>query len=102
VDVVIQTLDVGSGDLFRPVHLFSDETRALIAAMRSQGVKRLIFVTGFGAGDSRASIRCLQRLPFQIIFGRAHDDKSLQEQPLTQTILFKRNRSIRALIGSSK
>ncbi len=60
VDAVIQTLGVGLGDLFRPVHLFSDATRVLIAAMRSQVVKRLICVTGFGAGDSRASISCLR------------------------------------------
>ena len=87
VDVVIQTLGVGFGDLFRPVHLFSDATRVLIAAMRSQGVKRLICVTGFGAGDSRASIRCLQRLPFQIVFGRAYDDKSLQEKLIKESEL---------------
>jgi len=79
VEVVIQTLGVGLGDLIRPVHLFSDATRVLIAAMRAQGVKRLICVTGFGAGDSRASISLLQRLPFRIAFGRAYDDKSLQE-----------------------
>lgn len=87
VDVVIQTLGVGLGDLFRTVHLFSDATRVLIAAMRSQGVKRLICVTGFGAGDSRASISCLQRLPFQIVFGRAYDDKSLQEQLIKESEL---------------
>jgi putative NADH-flavin reductase len=87
VDVVIQTLGVGLGELFRPVHLFSDATRVLIAAMRSQGVKRLICVTGFGAGDSRASISCLQRLPFQIVFGRAYDDKSLQEQLINESEL---------------
>ena len=67
VNVVIQTLGVGLGDLFRPVHLFSDATRALIAAMQVKGVKRLICVTGFGAGDSRASISCLQRLPLSLI-----------------------------------
>jgi putative NADH-flavin reductase len=87
VDVVIQTLGVGLGDLFRPVHLFSDATRVLIAAMRSQVVKRLICVTGFGAGDSRASISCLQRLPFQTVFGRAYDDKSLQEQLIKESEL---------------
>ena len=85
VDVVIQTLGVGLGDLFRPVHLFSDATRVLIAAMRSHGVKRLICVTGFGAGDSHASISCLQRLPFQIVFGRAYDDKSLQERLIQES-----------------
>ena len=80
VDVVIQTLGVGIGELFRPVHLFSEATEILIGAMKTQKVKRLICVTGFGAGDSRASINCLQRLPFQVVFGRAYDDKSLQEQ----------------------
>jgi putative NADH-flavin reductase len=84
VDVVIQTLGVGLGDLLRPVHLFSDATRVLIEAMRSLGVKRLICVTGFGAGDSRESINCLQRLPFQIVFGRAYDDKSLQEKMIKE------------------
>jgi putative NADH-flavin reductase len=85
VDVVIQTLGVGLGDLFRPVHLFSDATRVLIAAMRTQGVKRLICVTGFGAGESRESISCLQRLPFQIVFGRAYEDKSLQERLIKES-----------------
>ncbi|HTY94027.1 MAG TPA: NAD(P)H-binding protein [Steroidobacteraceae bacterium] len=80
VDVVIQTLGVGFGDLFGPVHLFSDATRVLIPAMKAQGVRRLICVTGFGAGDSRARIGLLQRLPFQAIFGRAYEDKSVQER----------------------
>jgi len=87
MDVVIQTLGVGLGELFRPVHLFSNATRVLIAAMKRQDIKRLICVTGFGAGDSRASISCLQRLPFQIVFGRAYDDKSLQEQLIKESEL---------------
>jgi len=85
VDVVIQTLGVGLGDMIRPVHLFSDATRVLIAAMKARSVKRLICVTGFGAGDSRASISWLQRLPFQIVFGRAYDDKSLQERLIKES-----------------
>lgn len=80
MEVVIQTLGVGFGDLFRPVHLFSDATGILITAMRRLGVNRLICVTGFGAGDSRASISRWQRLPFLAIFGRAYEDKGLQER----------------------
>ena len=80
IDAVIVTLGVSLGSLFKPVHLFSDATRVLIAAMKDKRVNRLICVTGFGAGDSRASIGFLQRVPFQIVFGRAYDDKSLQEQ----------------------
>jgi len=57
----------------------------LIAAMKVQGVNRLISVTGFGAGDSRASISCLQRLPFEIVFGRAYEDKSLQERLIKES-----------------
>ena len=85
MDVVIQTLGVGLGDLFRPVRLFSDATRVLIGAMQAQGVTRLISVTGFGAGDSQASISCLQRLPFQLVFGRAYEDKSVQERLIKES-----------------
>jgi putative NADH-flavin reductase len=85
MDVVIQTLGVGFTDLFRPVHLFSDATRVLVPAMKARGVKRLICVTGFGAGDSRASISWIQRLPFQIVFGRAYEDKSLQERLIKES-----------------
>ena len=87
VDAVILTLGVGLGDLFRPVHLFSKATSVLISAMETRNVKRLICVTGFGAGDSRASISCLQRLPFQIVFGHAYDDKSRQEMMIKESAL---------------
>ena len=86
-NAVIQALGVGLGDLFGPVHLFSDATRILVAAMRAQGVKRLISVTGFGAGDSRASINCLQLLPFRFFLGRAYDDKDVQERLIKDSAL---------------
>ena len=80
VDVVVQTLGVGFKDLFAPVSLFSEATKLLLPAMKSSGVKRLICVTGFGAGDSSQSISAFQRLPFDAVFGRAYADKTLQEQ----------------------
>ena len=86
MDAVIQVLGVGLGDLFLPVHLFSDATRILLAAMQTQGVKRLICVTGFGAGDSRASINCLQLLPFRFFLGRAYDDKDVQERLIKDSV----------------
>jgi len=87
MEVVIQTLGVGFGDLFRPVHLFSVATRVLVAAMEAHAVKRLICVTGFGAGDSAASIPFLQRVPFQLVFGRAYADKSVQEALIKNSTL---------------
>jgi putative NADH-flavin reductase len=87
IDAVIQVLGVSLTELFWPVHLFSDATRILIAAMQAQGVKRLISVTGFGAGDSGASINCFQLLPFRFFFGRAYDDKDVQERLIKNSAL---------------
>ena len=67
MEVVIQTLGVTLGDLFRAVSLFSKATRVLVSAMEAQGLRRLICVTGFGAGDSRETISCLQRVPFRLV-----------------------------------
>jgi NAD(P)-dependent dehydrogenase (short-subunit alcohol dehydrogenase family) len=39
------------------------------------------------AGLSRSSISCLQRIPFQLVFGRAYEDKSLQERLIKESLL---------------
>jgi len=87
VSVAIQTLGIRFSEMFRPVHLFSDATRVLIDAMAAARVTRLICVTGFGAGDSQASIGLLQRIPFELFFGHAYQDKSVQERLLKQSSL---------------
>ena len=85
VDVVIQTLGVGFGELLGPISIFSKATEALIRAMKARGVKRLIAVTGFGAGDSSARIILIERLAFQAVFGRAYDDKTFQERLIRES-----------------
>lgn len=82
MDAVIVALGVKAGPklIFGPISLFSSATRVLLPAMEVAGVKRLICVTGFGAGESRQAISCLQRLPFKIVFDRAYADKSVQEE----------------------
>ena len=81
VDAVIQTLGVSTGPdmIWKPVRLFSDATRVLIAAMQETGVKRLISVTGFGAGDSRNRGGCVYQTAFNLFLRRAYDDKDDQE-----------------------
>lgn len=80
-DAVILTLGVPQ-DLraLKPTTLFSDATRVLIAAMEAQGIKRLLTVTGFGAGDSAAKLSTPERLTQKVFLGRAYADKDLQEQ----------------------
>jgi uncharacterized protein YbjT (DUF2867 family) len=82
MDVVVQALGVPpSLDLIlRPVTLFSSATRVLLPAMEAAGVRKLVCVTGFGAGDSNAAINILQRLPFKALLQNAYNDKSIQEQ----------------------
>jgi putative NADH-flavin reductase len=82
VDVAIQTLGVTArpGFLFKPVRLFSDATRVLVAAMAETGVRRLICVTGLGAGDSRDRGGVLYNTAFHLFLGRVYDDKDVQER----------------------
>lgn len=87
VDAVIQALGVPARELGRPVSLFSQSTRVLLPAMEAAGVRRLIAVTGFGAGDSRDAIPCPARRPFRVFLGRAYDDKSEQERLIRDSAL---------------
>jgi putative NADH-flavin reductase len=89
VDAVIQALGVPAGPrmVTGPVDLFSSATRVLVPAMREAGVRRLVAVTGFGAGESRAAISPLQRLGFMLVFGRAYADKDVQERLIRESDL---------------
>lgn len=89
IDVVVQALGVPPSldFILKPVTLFSDATRVLLPAMEKAGVRKLVAVTGFGAGDSRAAINILQRLPFKMIFKNAYDDKSIQEALIAESNL---------------
>jgi putative NADH-flavin reductase len=89
IDAVIQALGIAAGPemVLGPVRLFSKSTSILVPAMKDAGVKRLICVTGFGAGDSRASIGCFQSIPFRIFLGRAYDDKDIQEALIRESDL---------------
>ena len=81
VEAVVLALGVAKDVRFvlKPVTLFSTVTGALLPLMQARGLRRLVVVTGFGAGRSRAALSALEKLPFKAIMGRAYDDKSRQE-----------------------
>lgn len=60
--------------------LFSDSTRVLLDAMQASDTKRLIAVTGFGAGRSRAAMSRLESLGHKAVLGRPYADKDRQEE----------------------
>jgi putative NADH-flavin reductase len=81
VGVVIQSLGVSAGPevILKPTRFFSKATRVLVTAMEETEVKRLICVTGFGAGDSRGHGGFVYTLAFHLLLGRVYDDKDVQE-----------------------
>ena len=82
-DAVIQSLGAPKSlqSLLSGTTLFSQATRILIDAMRASGVRRLVTVTGLGAGDSRGHGSFLyDALLFPLILKRVYDDKDVQEQ----------------------
>jgi putative NADH-flavin reductase len=82
IDVVIQSLGVSVGPeiILKPTRFFSKATRVLVTAMEEAQVKRLICVTGFGAGDSRGYGGFLYCAAFHLLLGRVYDDKDVQER----------------------
>ena len=82
VDVVIQTLGVDFAPrlIFEGTSLFSQSTRVLVDAMKAAGMKRLVSVTGLGAGDSRGHGGLLyDAVVFPLLLKRIYDDKDVQE-----------------------
>ncbi|MEJ6393391.1 SDR family oxidoreductase [Gymnodinialimonas sp. 2305UL16-5] len=80
-DAVILTLGVPRDlRVLSATTLFSDATRILIDQMTKAGIKRLLAVTGFGAGDSAPKLSTPERLTQKAFLGRAYADKDVQEQ----------------------
>lgn len=83
VEAVIQALGATKsfGTVLRGTTLFSSATRILVDVMRAGGVKRLVAVTGLGAGDSRGHGGLLyDAIAFPLVLKRVYDDKDIQEQ----------------------
>ena len=65
---------------FREVTLLSVATRALVTAMESRNVRRLVCITGLGAGDSRGHGGFLfDSLFFPLLLRKVYEDKNRQE-----------------------
>lgn len=67
--------------------LFSESTRVLLEAMQRSGTRRLVVVTGFGAGRSRAAMSSIERLGHRAIFAKPYGDKDRQEEMIVKSDL---------------
>lgn len=65
---------------FREVRLLSEATEALVRAMTTAGVMRLVAITGLGAGDSRGHGGALfDHVIFPLLLRHVYADKDRQE-----------------------
>jgi putative NADH-flavin reductase len=68
--------------------LFSESTRILIDAMERNKVKRLVCITGVGAGETKGHGGFLyDRIIYPLITKRVYEDKELQEMMIQKSSL---------------
>ncbi len=88
-DAVLQTIGVTSPrELMFGTTLFSNSTRILIDVMEAAGPKRLIAVTGIGAGNSRGRTGAVyDYLLFPLLLQRIYADKDVAEDMISKSTL---------------
>ncbi len=78
-DAVLSSL--GTKAILGRVAIFSEGTKNLLDAMNKHGVRRLVCITGIGAGDSRGHGGFLyDTLVLPLFLKRIYDDKDRQEE----------------------
>ena len=84
-DAVISAL--GRGNSLSSQNLISRSVRVIVAAMHSEGVRRLIFVSAFGVGESRRDAPLLPRIMYRLFLGRLFADKAAADDYLRRSDL---------------
>ncbi len=81
-DAVISSLGTPMSP-FREVTMLSTATRALVSVMAAQNVRRLVYITGLGAGDSRGHGGFFfDRLFLPLMLRKVYEDKDRQEDAI--------------------
>jgi putative NADH-flavin reductase len=82
-DAVISAL--GLGNSLKSSKLISRSMPTIIAAMESQGVRRLIFVSAFGVGDTRRDVPLPLRIMHRLLLADLFADKQAGEDYLRRS-----------------
>ncbi|SES35863.1 Putative NADH-flavin reductase [Tranquillimonas rosea] len=73
--------------LWQEETLFSESTRILLQAMMASQVRRLVAVTGFGAGRSKDAMSWVEKTGHAAVLGKPYADKDRQEELIVQSEL---------------
>ena len=82
-DVVISTLGVGNS--LKSSGLIARSVPAIVRAMESQGVRRLIFTSAYGVGATRRDVPLLPRILMRLLFRDLYADKEVGEEELRRS-----------------
>lgn len=86
-DAVVSSLGTAMSP-FREVTLLSTATRALVGVMAAQNIRRLVCITGLGAGDSRGHGGFFfDRLFLPLMLRKVYEDKDRQEDGIRASAL---------------
>ncbi|TRC71567.1 SDR family oxidoreductase [Mesorhizobium sp. WSM4310] len=86
-DAVVSSLGTAMSP-FREVTLLSTATRALVGAMEQQNIRRLVCITGLGAGDSRGHGGFFfDRVFLPLMLRKVYEDKDRQEDAIRGSTL---------------
>ena len=84
-DVVISTLGVGNS--LKSSGLIARSVPAIVRAMESQGVRRLIFTSAYGVGATRRDVPLLPRILMRLLLRDLYADKEAGEEQLRRSAL---------------
>lgn len=84
-DVVISAL--GAGKSLKPSGLIARSVPAIVRAMKDEGVRRLIFTSGYGVGATRRDVPLLPRVLIRLLLRDIYADKDAGEADLRRSDL---------------
>jgi putative NADH-flavin reductase len=84
-DVVISTLGVGNS--LKSGGLIARSVPAIVRAMENEGVRRLIFTSAYGVGDTRKDVPLLPRILMRLLLHDLYTDKEAGEKELRRSSL---------------
>ena len=84
-DAVISVLGVGNS--LKSSGLIARSVPAIVRAMESQGVRRLIFTSAYGVGTTRRDVPLLPRILMRLLFRDLYSDKEAGEDELRRSNL---------------
>jgi len=84
-DVVISTL--GRGSSFKPEGLMATSVPAIVRAMESEGVRRLVFTSAYGVGVTRRDLPLMPRILIGMLLRDIYADKEAGESDLLRSAL---------------